>query len=156
MINGWGLVRLVDVSHPWLLRFHQRPTGVNAARRSPPGLGDPSRSYRSPVAAYRDACLRLSSRAEEPRARGFACPAPHLLLAIASLPNPAIGHICLGLLPRKSLGYQSLHVWEARSAQIRGKISCNLVKNVKLCTCVCACSLFSFSSVPVLLGASLR
>ncbi|CAM6062438.1 unnamed protein product [Sphagnum tenellum] len=95
-----------------------------------PGLGDPSRSYRSPVAAYRDACLRLSSRAEEPRARGFACPAPHLLLAIASLPNPAIGHICLGLLPRKSLGYQSLHVWEARSAQIRGKTSCNLVKNI--------------------------
>ncbi|CAK9209524.1 unnamed protein product [Sphagnum troendelagicum] len=47
-----------------------------------PGLGDPSRSYRSPVAAYRDACLRLSSRAEEPRARGFACPAPHLLLAL--------------------------------------------------------------------------
>lgn len=121
-----------------------------------PGLGDPSRSYRSPVAAYRDACLRLSSRAEEPRARGFACPAPHLLLAIASLPNPAIGHICLGLLPRKSLGYQSLHVWEARSAQIRGKISCNLVKNVKLCTCVYVCSLFSFSSVPVLLGASLK
>jgi hypothetical protein len=102
------------------------------------GLGDPSRSYRSPVAAYRDACLRLSSRAEEPRARGFACPAPPLLLAIASLPNPAIGHICLGLLPRKSLGYQSLHVWDARSTQIRGKIFCNLVKNVKLCTCVCS------------------
>ncbi|CAM6038415.1 unnamed protein product [Sphagnum compactum] len=86
------------------------------------GLGDPSRYYRSPVAAYRDACLRHSSRAEEPRARGFACPAPPLLLAIASLPNPAIGHICFGLLPRKSLGYRSLHVWEARSAQIRDRI----------------------------------
>jgi hypothetical protein len=143
MINGWGLVRLVDVSHPWLLRFHQRPKGVNAARRSPSDTGPvpvlPVSGRRLP-----GRCLRLSSGAVEPRARGFACPAPPLLLAIASLPNPAIGHICLGLLPRKSLGYQSLHVWEARSAQIRGKISCNLVKNVKLCTCVCPCSLFSF------------
>lgn len=106
------------------------------------GLGDPSRSYRSPVAAYRDTCLRLSSREEEPRARGFACPAPPLLLAIASLPNPAIGHICLGLLPRKSLCYQSLYVWEARSARIRGKISCNLVKNCVLVFARVLCSLF--------------
>lgn len=86
MINGWGLVRLVDVSHPWLLRFHQRPTGVNAARRSP--------GIRGPVPVQPVSGRRLPGRlGEEPGQRN---PVRAALLALPLLcfsPSP----VCLTL-----------------------------------------------------------
>ncbi|CAK9867668.1 unnamed protein product [Sphagnum jensenii] len=76
MINGWGLVRLVDVSHPWLLRFHQQPTGVNAARRSP--------RIRGPVPVLPVSGRRLPGRLPAPQLQGRGTPCARLRLPCSS------------------------------------------------------------------------